>query len=252
MFLRLVQLSINTEYESTFRQVYNIVVLPQLQRLVGCRMAGLIKSNTERGKFISLTLWDKKKQAEDYEKSEVSKKLSEHIEQFLSESSEWKLQLSEDSKVEYKPVLESPSRTNYVVAVRSHNNKSKLAESTGMYIRIVSVKIQPDKIKEFKKIYSKEILPNLETAEGCSFAYLTENLKNDSEFLSFSVWEDKSFADQYELSGKFTQLTDKVKHTFSKFYLWKMELEQSSKGKINTSEDMKIDNYTLITGKSFG
>jgi len=30
-----------------------------------------------------------------------------------------------------------------------------------------------------------------------------------------------------------------------------MELEQGSKGKVETSEDMKMDNYTMITGKSF-
>jgi len=30
-----------------------------------------------------------------------------------------------------------------------------------------------------------------------------------------------------------------------------MGLEQESKGKVETSEDMKIDNYTMVTGKSF-
>ena len=30
-----------------------------------------------------------------------------------------------------------------------------------------------------------------------------------------------------------------------------MELEQESKGKIETSEDIKIDYYTVVTGKSF-
>lgn len=251
MFMRLVHLAINGEYENTFRQFYNTIVLPQLQKMDGCKMAGLIKSIADKGKFVSLTLWDEKIQAEKYEKSEIYKNLSEQISQFLSESSEWKIQLSDDFKLEYKPVSEVPVQGNYAVAVRTHNTKSSPEQPGGMYIRIVSVKIQPGKVNEFTEIYSEEIIPALESTKGCNFAYLTENLKEENEFLSVSIWEDKSFADEYEASGRFNELTAKVKYTFSKFYLWKMELEQDSRGKVETSEDMKIDNYTMITGKSF-
>ncbi len=71
------------------------------------------------------------------------------------------------------------------------------------------------------------------------------------EFLSVSIWNSKAEADEYENSGTFEELTNKVKHTFSRFYLWKMTLEQETKGEIKTSEDMKIDHYTIIAGKSF-
>lgn len=251
MFMRLVHLSIDGEQENTFRQFYNTIVLPQLQKMEGCKMAGLIKSNADTGKFVSLTLWDEKNQAEKYENSNVYKNLSEQVSQFLSESSEWKIQLSDDYRLEYKPASEAPVKRNYAVAVSTNNTKSSPVQRSGMYIRIVSVKIQPGKVEEFKNLYLKEVIPVLESTKGCSFTYLIESVKEDNEFLSISVWEDKSFADQYEASGKFDELTAKVKHTFSKFYLWKMELEQESKGKVETSEDMKIDNYTMVTGRSF-
>jgi quinol monooxygenase YgiN len=251
MFMRFLHLSIDVEHENIVKQFYNAVVLPQLQKMDGCRMASLIKSHTDKGAFISLTLWEEKSQAEKYEKSEVYKNLTEQINQFLSESSEWKMQLSEDFKLEYKQVYEAPVRRNYAVAVKTHHSESSPKQPTGMYIRIVSLKIQPDKVDEFKDIYSKEIIPALETTKGCSFAYLTESLKEGNEFLSISLWESKAFADQYEAGGTFDELTAKIKHTFSKFYLWKTELEHQTKGKVETSEDMKIDNYTTITGKSF-
>lgn len=251
MFMRLLHLSINGEYENTFSRFYNAIVMPQLQKMDGCKMAGLIKSNTDTGKFVSLTLWDEKAQAERYEQSEVYKNLSEQVRSFLADSSEWKIQLTDDYKVEYKQMPETPFQGNYAVAVKTHSNKSSPEQPSGMYVRIVSVRIQSGMVDEFKDIYSKEIIPALGVTKGCTFAYLTENMQEDDEFLSISVWEDKSFADEYEASGKFEQLTAKVKHTFSKFYLWKMELEQESKGKIETSEDMKIDNYTMVTGKGF-
>lgn len=251
MFMRLVHLSINGEYEHTFRQFYNTIALPQLQNMEGCKMAGLIKSNTDKGQFISLTLWDEEKQAENYEKSKVYENLSEQVTQFLAESSEWKIQLSDDFKIEYKQVPETPFQGKYAVAVKTHSTKSSPEQPSGMYVRIVSVRIQPGMVDEFRDIYSKEIIPALGATKGCTFAYLTENMQEDNEFLLISVWEDKSFADEYEDSDKFKELTAKVKHTFSKFYLWKMGLEQESKGKVETSEDMKIDNYTMVTGKGF-
>ena len=251
MFMRLLHLSIDVEHENIIKQFYDAIVMPQLQRMDGCKMASLIKSHTDKGVFISMTLWDEKSQAEKYEKSEVNKTLTEQVNQYLSESSEWKIQLSEDLKLEYKSVYQSPVRSNYAVAVKTHHSKSPPQQSTGMYIRIVSLKIQPEMIDEFKAIYSKDIIPSLESTRGCSFAYLSESLKNGNEFLSVSLWENRIFADQYEASGKFEELTAQIKHTFSKFYLWKTELEQQTKGKVETSEDMKIDNYTTITGKSF-
>ena len=249
--MQLLHLSINGEYENVFRQFYNTIVLPQLQKMDGCKMAGLIKSNTNKGKFVSLTLWDAKNQAEKYEKSKVYKNILEQVSQFLAESSEWKIQISSDYKVEYKPVPESPFKGNYAVAVKTHNTKSSPEQPSGMYVKIVSVRIQPRMVDEFRDIYSKEIIPALGATKGCALAYLTENMQEDNEFLSISVWDDKSFADQYEESGKFNELESKVKHTFSKFYLWKMDMEQESKGKIETSEDIKIDYYTVVTGKSF-
>jgi quinol monooxygenase YgiN len=251
MFMRLLHLSINGEYEKIFSQFYNTIVLPQLQKMDGCKMAGLIKSNSDKGKFISLTLWDEENQAERYEKSKVYENLTEQVSQFLSESSEWKVQLSDDYKLEYKPVPEAPFKANYAVAVKTSSTKSSPEQPSGMYVRIVSVKIQSGMVEEFRDIYSKEIIPALGETKGCTFAYLTENMQEENEFLSISVWEDKSFADEYEANGRFEELTSKVKHTFSKFYLWKMELEQESKGKVETSEDMKIDNYTMVTGKGF-
>lgn len=251
MFMRLVHLSISGKYESSFKQLYNISVLPQLQKMDGCKMADLIKSNNEKGKYISLSLWEKEAQAEKYEKSEVYKNLSSQVNLFLSESSEWKVKLSNNYELEYKPVLETPLRINYAVSASKQTSGMDYATKSGMFIRIVSLKIEFEKLEEFKMIYTTDIIPALEKTVGCSFVYLTEGINDANEFLSVTVWEDKSSADNYETSGKFLEQIQKVRHTFSKFYLWKMELEQNSVKKVETSEDMKVDNYTVITGKNF-
>ena len=46
-------------------------------------------------------------------------------------------------------------------------------------------------------------------------------------------------------------MIDKVKHTFSEFYRWKMALEKNTGQQVKTSEDLKINKYSLVSGKSF-
>jgi quinol monooxygenase YgiN len=251
MYMRLLQIMVNPDFEMQFQHFYQFTVIPELQNLEGCQLVNLIKASNQPGEFISLTLWEEKQQAEQYVKSNVYKKLSEEIKPFLSQSNEWKVQLSEDLQLEYKPSSKSTTVRDYVVALQTSPDRSSLKEENDLFVRIVSVKIQEGKVDEFKDIYSSEIMPALQASKGCLYAFLNENLKEMDEFLSVSIWKSKADADEYENSGKFDELTNKVKHTFSHFYLWKMALEQKTEGKIRTSEDMKIDHYTMIAGKSF-
>ena len=251
MYMRFLHLSVNPGVEKQFQQFYKTIVITELQTTPGCKLIGLIKSGNERGQFISLTIWETKTQAEQYEQGEVFQKLYAQVGEFLSESSEWKIQLSDKNVLEYKPASEEPVTKDYVVAVKTNKNEFAPEEPKGMFIRIVSHKIQEGKAEEFKRIYSNEIIPELQAVKGCSFVYLSEDMKAENEFLSITIWEDKSFAEEYEKSGRFDEFISKIRHTFSQFYLWKMALEQDSKSKIKTSEDLKVDHYTLIEGKSF-
>jgi quinol monooxygenase YgiN len=153
--------------------------------------------------------------------------------------------------LEYKPSSHPTKVKDYVVALQTSPDDSSIKEEDDLFVRIVSAKIQEGKVNEFKELYSKEIMPVLQASEGCLYAFLNKNLKEMDEFLSVSIWKSKADADAYENSGKFEELTNKVKHTFSHFYLWKMALEQETKGKIRTSEDMRVDHYTMVAGKSF-
>jgi len=251
MYMRFLHLSVNPEVEKPFQQFYKTIVITELQKMPGRKLAGLIKSGEESGQFISLTLWAEKSQAEEYENGEVFQKLYTQVEEFLSESSEWKIQLSDKNELEYKPASETPVKDDYAVAVKTSKTEFAPDEPKGMYIRIVSHKIQEGKVEEFKKIYSDEIIPALQSTKGCKFVYLSEDMKTENQFLSITIWDNKSCADEYETNGEFDELISKIRHTFSQFYLWKMALEQDSKSKIKTSEDLKVDHYTLIEGKNF-
>ena len=124
-------------------------------------------------------------------------------------------------------------------------------KAKAMYLRLVSLKVKPDKIEEFRQIYITESVPTLRSVEGCRFAYLIESTDEKSEFISVTLWNSRKDADNYEKSGLFEKLLNKHKHTFENLFQWKMYLDRNESKKAVTSEDMTVTGYSILTGKRF-
>jgi heme-degrading monooxygenase HmoA len=120
-----------------------------------------------------------------------------------------------------------------------------------MYLRIVSVKLKPGKLEEYKRVYESEIIPALRATKGCRHAYLTTPKTGDNEAISVTLWDSKVDADAYEQSGLFRQLLEKTKHLYSELFQWKMHLDNLHRGQAATSEDLQVHGYTVVTGRSF-
>ena len=168
MFMRLVQLNVEIQMIYNFRETYNKDIIPRLQKMPGCRFVGLIESGSEESEFISLTLWDTQEQAESYEKGGVYKELLGKLKPFLRNTSEWKVQLSENLELEYKPVTEEPVIKKYSVKAQTDSSATGNIDSR-LYVRIVSLSIQEGKEDEFRKIYTDEIIPALLSTKGCRY-----------------------------------------------------------------------------------
>ncbi len=251
MFMRFLQLKLKPDNINDFKEFYESDVMHELHNTPGCLFAGLIKSKPEENEFISLTFWETREQAENYETTGAFKKLFNQARAYFTESAEWKIQLSEDMELKYGPVDEEPVIKKYVVTAQNLESENFLIHSSNMYVRVLSLIIQEDKVEEFKKLYSDIIIPSLRSIKGCRYIYLTESVSEKNEFISVTIWDRKEDADEYEASGKFKELTEKIKHTFSQLYLWKMSLEKDYKARVKTSEDLKVELYNIVTGKSF-
>ena len=251
MFMRFLQIKIKEDFTAQFQHFYENTVLSDLQNVQGCLFAGLIKSGPEGNDFVSITFWKTQEQAENYENSSVFTNLIEQAKPFLSESTEWKIQLSDKMELEYAPVIEEPVIKKYSVADIAEDSEKISLKNPQMYIRIVSMKIQDGKLDEFKELYHNKVIPALKSTQGCRHIFLTQSVQEKDEFISVTIWNSKKDADAYEASGKFAELVSKLEETFSQFYLWKMQLEKDYSAKVKTSDDMKVEKYNLITGKSF-
>lgn len=251
MFMRFVQLKVNPVHMETIRPFYDKIVIPELQEMPGCLFAGLIQSSVHPHEYISMTLWNTKQNAEAYEKSGTYQKLFNQIKPLLAESTEWKIQLSENLELQYMPVPEETLLKQYTVTVQTEEKNTVPEDNPRMYVRIVSPRLQKGKLEEFRKIYSEEIVPVLRATKGCHYAYLVEGIQDKNDVISVTIWDSQEDAEMYEKSGRFAELTEKVKHTFSQLYQWKMALEKEVRGRVKTSEELKVSHYNLVTGKSF-
>ena len=250
MFMRLVEVKVKPESSENLAALYAQRIVPVLQQTPGCIYASLIRSTANPDESISLTLWETSRDADVYEQSGTFQRLIAEAQPYFSDSTEWKIQLSKDLTLEYTPVSEEPVVRSFTETTPSAN-RPLLADTGRLFIRILSVKLQPGKTEEFARIYQTEILPVLRSVQGCRYAFLTEGVEERNEVISLTIWDSKDAADIYESSGLFRKLTRKVRHTFSELYQWKMAAERRSNVQVTTTEDLDVKGYHVVSGKTF-
>jgi quinol monooxygenase YgiN len=249
--MRLVHARYQPDSLVNVQQIYDESIIPRLQKTEGCLSVSALKSEVHPGEGISMTLWTSRDHAEAYEKSGVFQELFDKVKPFLVDSSEWKVQLSEDLTLEYQPVSEEPVVKTYATTAQTEGEATTHEKTRLMFLRILSVSIQPGKIDAFRRIYTDEVIPVLRNLKGCRFAFLTESVEEENKVLCITIWESKEDADAYEKSGRYDELIGKLQHTFSELYQWKMALDRESAGKVMTSEDLHVDSYSIVVGKRF-
>ncbi len=264
MFMRFVQVKLKLERILEYIHVYEDVIIPVLEKTQGCRYAALVQNVNAPDEGISLTLWDGQRDAEAYERSGLYQELVDRSKPYFSDSSEWKVQLSKDLELQYGPVPSAPVVKRYsdesgAISVPFMENRS-----SSLYLRIVSLKVDPSKIDEFKSIYNHEIIPELTRVPGCRHCFLTQSVRRENEVLSVTIWDSLQDAQRYEAGGEFGVLLEKIKHTLSGLYQWKMQFEGHAHapggdlptegnhaGKAVTSDDLSVNAYSLVIGKTF-
>jgi heme-degrading monooxygenase HmoA len=251
MFMRLVQIKLKTGTLQHLQGMYNQRVIPTLEKVRGCRYAGLLQSAFHGEECISLTLWDSQQEAEAYERSGLFAQLLDESKPYLSDSSEFKVQLSHDLTLEYVPVPEEPTVSAFPVAATSDATSPEGRKHDALWVRIVSLKIRPGKMEEFKRLYEQEVIPTLRSVKGCRYIYLTQRPGTPNEIVSVTSWDSKADADSYETGGLYDRLLEGQRHTLSELYQWKRVRDHDHMGRVATSEDPTVEHYNVLIGKSF-
>ena len=251
MFMRLVQLKVKSGRVESYQQFYRGRIIPTLEKVRGCRYAALIQSMQHPDECLSLTLWNGEEDALAYERAGVFDKLLAGTRPYLLESTESKLQLSEDLTLEYVPILTEPVVTGLPVAEGNGSPVSLEGRRSSMCVRILSLKLRPGKRAEFDTFYRNRVIPALRGVSGCLQIYLAERTDRADEVLSVTTWEKKEDAEAYEASGLFARLLESQRDTLSELYDWKMEEQKKTAGVLTTSEDPTVERFAIIVGRVF-
>ena len=248
MFMRFVKLSVKPNLIDEFAGFYDDVVAPTLHSMDGCLFATLIRDDRSARDCISLTLWTTAEKAKIYERSGQYDALLERNRPYLTESAEWRVQLTEDLTLEYGPVATKPEVDTFEVMSSTAAVAPSREELSHMYLRITSATVQPGKVETFDNLYRKTIIPALRSVDGFRHAFLIGSTENPQDVLSVTIWESKQKADAYERSGRFAYLVDKVKPMLSSLFQWKVALDPNRKQNVVTSDDLKVEGFTVLTG----
>ena len=157
MYMRILQLKIDPLKSQAFKTFYDKSIVPALQKVQGCLSITLVRSVQQKDEFLSVTLWNKQNDADAFNQSDLFQKLLGDTKPYFLNSSEWKIQLSEDYRLDLEPVEDEPTVNSYPIIAQADTGEFPVKESQSMFMRIVSVKILPDKTDEIKQLKSCEL-----------------------------------------------------------------------------------------------
>lgn len=252
MHLRFVRLVVREGAEAAFQSFYRSRVIPTLEGLPGCLYAALLtpwRSDAHR----SLTLWRSADDASAYESSGLYQLLLRESKPFLTSRTVWRARLAEEPPnplVTLPPtsaappaVQEIPPERYELVGDEGSERLSRLSPSA--FVRVVAVKLAPERRAEFESLYREIVLPALRESAGCLGAFLAEASRDPNEALSVTIWDREESATRYEMSGQFERLTRQVASTLSSLSQWRFALGEGGEERRRTAE---VATYHLVQG----
>ncbi len=251
MHMRMVEVKVKEGLSSQLRSHYANRVITGLSEVRGCRYAGLLQEARHPDECVSLTLWDSEEECRAYEKGGLFEKLLEETRPYLLESTESRIQLSQNLTLEYVPIPQEPVVTVMPVEATSNEPASNTSVGSPMWVRIISLKVKPGKMEEFSEFYVSHVIPRLRAVRGCRYVYLTGKAQRPDEILSVTSWDTKDDAERYEQSGAFGVLLRSAQHVLSDLYQWKQDDEKEGAVRSTTSDDPVVEQYTVLVSKSF-
>ena len=78
------------------------------------------------------------------------------------------------------------------------------------YARRLAIKVKPDQIDNFLATMKGKVFPNMKSQKGIRRMYLLQ-APMQNEFVSLTLWDNKSYADAYGTSGSYTQNVDSAR-----------------------------------------
>lgn len=212
MFARFVPLRVKEETAPEFHRFYADQVIPAFEKTEGCLLAMLLRHSVHADEYQSLTLWRTPEDAGAYESSGLYHALLERTRPYLSDRTEWRVRLVDDTERTLAlNQLEIPPEAYRVDAVADEGMMKGRLRS--LYLRVAALRVKPDRVQEFKRVYTTRVIPELREVAGFRGVFLVEGAREPHDFLAVTLWQRQEDAVRYELSGPYEQLVAAIDDT---------------------------------------
>jgi heme-degrading monooxygenase HmoA len=243
MFVRFVRLQVRQGREAELVAYYRDRVLPALEATEGCLYAALL-SPWQGADYQSLTLWRSPDDVRRYEERGPWHRLLRGLEPVISASTPWRLRPETD------PLATADGERKEIPAdafqVELGDAERAITEEGRVFVRVVSLRVAPDRHREFVERYRSTILPCVQSQEGCLGVLLADGAGEASGVVSISFWRREQDAVHYEQSGEFERLAAGVRDCFSPVYTWQLVLGE---GADQRKQSLKVSGYQIVTGR---
>jgi quinol monooxygenase YgiN len=90
LYLRMVSMRVQTEKTAEFKSIFENEVLPQLRSTAGCLYVYLVENVEQKDEWLSVSIWNSKEDADQYEQSGAFDRLRAKLESTFSSLFQWK------------------------------------------------------------------------------------------------------------------------------------------------------------------
>ena len=84
-----------------------------------------------------------------------------------------------------------------------------------MFARLTFINVPQNRVEDLRRIYNEEIVSVVKQQKGNVGAWLLEPTDNADDFISLTEWVSESDARDYETSGTFKMMIDKIKDMYT-------------------------------------
>ena len=249
MYMRLMRLKALLGKSEEFCEFYKSEVLAELRRSGGCLFATLTEGLKNPDQFVSLTLWNDLEDIKRYEEGGRYQALLELTQQFLAESGEWRVQLSDDLTLDYGPSKEAPKVTAYRLAAGMESEELADVRTAPAHVRIMRFNVAPDKIAKFSEGYREDFTPAIQKVPGCLYAGLLANLEAEHQLASITIWASREDAERYEQSEVFSEYMQKGREVVGA-RSWDLMLDPTDAASPSGDKRLSAQAYHVVAGQN--
>lgn len=120
-----------------------------------------------------------------------------------------------------------------------------------MFMRFVQLGIKADAASAFERFYEHRVAPALLSEDGCVFARLIKSTEDETDFISFTLWESPEAAMEYEESGRYKSLVSENQPFQEDSTEWKIQLTPDNTLEyLPVQEEPEVKAMPVVAGSS--